>query len=65
MKSTGTDWEIINSSCPALIGTPWSGQPEYCPVLSVVVEPDVVLPGVAVRTTVQAQIDRIKVQLLK
>ena len=65
VKSTGTDWEIINSSCPALIGTPWSGQPEYCPVLSVVVEPDVVLPGVAVRTVVQAEIDHAKVLFLQ
>lgn len=65
VKSNGTEWEILNSSCPALVGTQWNGSPEYCPVLSVVVEPDVVLPGVAARATVQAQIDRVRVQFLK
>ena len=65
VKATGGDWEIINGSCPELAGTQWDGMPEFCPVLSVVVEPDVVLPGVAVRTFVQAEIDHAKVLFLQ
>jgi len=33
-----------------------AGKPEYCPVLSVVVEPDVILPGVAIRAEVLAEV---------
>jgi hypothetical protein len=33
---------------------------ETRPILSLVVEPDVVLPGVASRTEVQAEVDRLK-----
>jgi hypothetical protein len=65
VKSAGNAWEIINGACPELARTQWNGRPEYCPVLSVVVEPDVVLPGVAERPAIQAEIDRVRVQLLK
>ena len=65
VKSAGPEWEIINGSCPELDGTQWIGKPEYCPILSVVVEPDVVLPGVAARTNVQAEIERVRVRFLK
>ena len=65
VRSSGTGWEIINSSCVELVGTQWNGEPEYCPLLSIVVEPEVVLPGVAVRTSVQAEIDRVRVTFLK
>ena len=61
IKSTGQQWTIINGSCPELIETFWQGRPEYCPVLSVVVEPDVALPGVANRAQVLAEIDRTSV----
>lgn len=61
VKSKGDHWELINSSCVELVGTEWNGKPEYCPLLSVVVEPEVTLPGVAVRVRVQAEIDRVKV----
>lgn len=63
VKSTAQQWTIIRGSCPELIGTFWQGQPEYCPVLSVVVEPDVTLPGVANRARVQAEIDRTRAAL--
>ena len=65
VKAAGGDWEIINGFCPELAGTQWDGMPEFCPLLSVVVEPDVVLPGVAVRTVVQAEIDHAKVLFLQ
>ena len=65
VQSAGGQWEIINASRPKLAGTQWTGKPEYCPALSVVAEPDVVLPGVAVRTIVQAEIERAKVSPLK
>jgi hypothetical protein len=60
VKSTEAKWEILNGSCPELAGTQWSGKPEYCPILSLVVEPDIVLPGVANRAEVEAEIDRVK-----
>jgi hypothetical protein len=34
VKSVGTEWKIINGSCPELVGTQVNGKPEYCPVLS-------------------------------
>src|SRR5260370_13474147 len=61
VKSTGPEWKIINTSCSELVGTQWNGKPEYCPILSVVAEPDVVLPGVATCATVQAEIDRVRI----
>jgi hypothetical protein len=61
VRSSGSKWEILNGFCPELAGTSWLGKPEYCPVLSVVVEPDVILPGVAIRAEVQAEVDHLKV----
>lgn len=61
VKSDGRTWEILNGACPELAGTSWNGKPEYCPVLSVVAEPDVVLPGVANRADVEAEVERVKV----
>jgi hypothetical protein len=61
VRSNGTDWEILNGACPELSGTQLKDNPEFCPTLSKVVEPEVVLPGVASRTTVQSEIERIRV----
>jgi hypothetical protein len=61
VKSTGTLWEIINGSCPELSGTQWKDNPEFCPILSLVAEPDVSLPGASNRTKVQADIDLVRV----
>jgi hypothetical protein len=61
VKSTGPRWEIINGSCPELLGTQWKDKPEFCPILSLVAEPDFSLPGVSNRTEVQAEIDLIRV----
>jgi hypothetical protein len=63
VKSTGTQWEIINGSCPDLSGTQWNNKPEYCPTLSQVAEPDVTLPGASNRVAVQAEIDRIRARV--
>src|SRR3978361_1980783 len=60
VRANGQDWTITHGSCPELAGTPWDGKPEYCPVLSVVAEPDVVLPGVSLRSAVQVEIDRLR-----
>ena len=57
----GTEWEILNGACPELLGTQWSNKPEFCPTLSHVAQPDVVLPGVGSRSAVQAEIERVKV----
>jgi hypothetical protein len=65
VKGARGDWEIINGSCPELAGTQWDGMPEFFPVLSVVVAPDVVLPGVPVRTVMQTEIDHAKVLFLQ
>jgi hypothetical protein len=56
VRSTGTDWKIIKPSCSEFVGTEWEGKPEYCPILSVVVQPDVTLPGVAKRALLQEEI---------
>ena len=48
----------MNSDCPELSETQWANKPEFCPVLSRVVEPDVTLPGVANRSAVESEIDR-------
>jgi hypothetical protein len=61
VKSTGSQWIIINGPCPELAGTQWSGRPEFCPTLSQVLEPDVTLPGAWNRVVIQAEIDRIRV----
>ena len=65
VKSSGGHWELINPACPDLVGTPWNGQPEFCPLLSEVVRPEVELPGVAQAAAVQAAIDLVKVSFLK
>jgi hypothetical protein len=56
VRSTGKKWKIINPSCPELVGTQWEGKPEFCPILSIIVEPDVTLPGVAERALIQAEV---------
>jgi hypothetical protein len=61
VRSNGTDWEILNGACPELSGTPWKNNPEFCPTLSQVLEPEIVLPGVTSRATVQAEIERIRI----
>jgi len=58
VRSNGTDWEILNGACPELSGTEWKNNPEFCPILSQVAEPEIVLPGVINRATVQAEIER-------
>jgi hypothetical protein len=47
VTSSGSQWEILRGSCPELVGTSWNGKAEFYPVLSLVVQPDVILPGVA------------------
>ena len=61
VRSLGAIWEILNPSCPELSGTKWGNKPEFCPILSKVVEPDVVLPGVENRSIILAAIARGKV----
>ena len=45
VKSNGSDWEIIGGPCVDLAGTHWLLYAEYCPTLSKIAEPDVLLPG--------------------
>jgi hypothetical protein len=61
VRTNGQEWQILNGSCPELAGTQWDGKPEYCPVMTVVAEPDIALPGAANRAAVQAEIDRLRV----
>jgi hypothetical protein len=42
-----------------LAGTHWLNHAEFCPVLSQVAEPDVVLPGATDRVEVEAEIIRV------
>ena len=60
VRANNGEWKILNAGCPDLAGTQWAGKPEYCPVLTVIAEPDVTLPGVAIRATVQSEIERIR-----
>jgi hypothetical protein len=60
VKSTGARWEIISGSCPDLSATQWKDKPEFCPILSLVAEPDILLPGASIRAEVQAEIDRVR-----
>jgi hypothetical protein len=60
VKSTGKLWEIINGSCPELTETRWTNKPEFCPILSLVAEPDVSLPGASNRAAIQAEIDLVR-----
>ena len=61
VKANGTDWAIINGACPELSGTEWENKPEFCPTLSHVVQPEIVLPGIANRAAVQEEIERVRV----
>ena len=61
VRVNGSDWLILNGSCPELVGTKWEGKPEFCPLLTVVASPDVTLPGAAVRAVVQDAIDSSRV----
>jgi hypothetical protein len=61
VKSIGAQWVIINGPCLELSGTQWNDRPEFCPILSQVVEPDVTLPGAWNRVAIQAEIDRMRV----
>jgi hypothetical protein len=61
VKSIGAQWVIINGPCLELSGTQWNDRPEFCPILSQVVEPDVTLPGAWNRVAIQAEIDRLRV----
>jgi hypothetical protein len=57
MAKTGKSLEV-----PALelAGTYWMKQPEFCPTLSKIAEADVLLPGTADRTEVEAEIVRLR-----
>ena len=61
VKANGTDWAIINGACPELSGTEWENKPKFCPTLSHVVQPEIVLPGIASRAAVQKEIERVRV----
>jgi hypothetical protein len=61
VKSNGKDWEILNGACSELSGTKWRDNPEFCPTLSHVVEPEVVLPGITSRASVQEEIERLRI----
>jgi hypothetical protein len=61
VRSNGTKWEILNGACSELSGTEWKNNPEFCPTLSQVVEPDVVLPGIVSRAAIQQQIERVRI----
>src|SRR3974390_1772443 len=58
VRSKGGVWEILNGACLDLLGTEWKDKPEFCPTLSQVVEPEVVLPGITCRASVQEGIGR-------
>jgi hypothetical protein len=60
VKSNGPDWEIIGGPCVELAGTHWLLYAEYCPTLSKIAEPDVLLPGATDRVKVEAEIIRVQ-----
>jgi hypothetical protein len=60
VKSNGSDWEIIGGPCVELAGTHWLLYAEYCPTLSKIAEPDVLLPGATDRVEVEAEIIRLQ-----
>jgi hypothetical protein len=60
VRSDGANWEIIGGPCVELAGTHWLHHAEYCPILSKVAEPDVVLPGATDRSKVEAEIIRVQ-----
>ena len=61
VRGAADEWTIVVNSCPDLVGTQWEGSPQYCPLLTIVAEPDISLPGVTMRAEVQAEIDVSKV----
>ena len=61
VRAIGSEWSILNGSCPELSGTKWDGKPEYCPVLTAVASPDVILPGAVIRAAVQDEINSSRV----
>jgi len=62
VRSNGTEWKILNGGCPELSGTRWKDNPEFCPTISRVVEPDVALPGITYREAVQDEIERARAE---
>jgi hypothetical protein len=60
VRSNGTDWEIIGGPCVELAGTYYLRNPEFCPTLSKIAEPDVILPGAQERAKVEAEIIRVQ-----
>jgi hypothetical protein len=60
VKSHAGGWEIIGGPCLELAGTHWMRHPEFCPTLSGVAEPDVLLPGATERNDVEAEIIRVQ-----
>ena len=65
VRSTGTSWEILYGDCPELSGTKWKNNPEFCPTISRIVKPDVVLPGVTSRAAVQEEIERARIRAIQ
>lgn len=60
VRSDGPDWEIIGGPCIELAGTYYLQHAEFCPILSKVAEPDVLLPGATDRVKVEAEIIRVQ-----
>ena len=65
VRSDGTSWEILNEGCVDLAGTSWANKSEFCPTLSQIVQAEVILPGVAEREAVLAEIAQGKVVVVK
>ena len=65
VRSNGSNWEILRGPCLDLAGTTWENRAEFCPTLSHVAEPDVVLPDVNSRLEVIAEIERNKLAKLR
>jgi hypothetical protein len=61
VRTTGPTWQILKGSCPELSGTQWYDKPEFCPILSRIAEPDVILPGTVIRDEVEAEILKVRV----
>jgi hypothetical protein len=61
VKSSGDAWEIIGGPCLELAGTYWMKHAEFCPTLSKIAQPDVLLPGITDRLKVQNEIVRLRV----
>lgn len=56
----GEDWVVLGGPCPELSGTRWADKAEFCPTLSQVTRPDVVLPGVTERQAVLTEIQHVR-----